>query len=159
MLEEHARRSVVGHLGHVVHELVAHAQAGVLNLAIVVFACPHTGVDHKLELTAVKSQKSWEAVQVDGFEEFEEFDTMLRIFGEVFVDHFQRAFKDIFHDRRNLVLHEALIHSQYRDEETSYGGLTENFEVCLVQRTCSLVMMVVITFKTSASRASGTLRL
>jgi len=49
-----------------------------------------------------------EAMQVNGTEECEELDTMLREFGEIFVDHFQSAFKHIFHDSWHLILHERL---------------------------------------------------
>jgi hypothetical protein len=49
-----------------------------------------------------------EAVKVDGAKEGEEFDTMLRELREVFVDHFQCAFKHIFHDCRDLVFHKRL---------------------------------------------------
>lgn len=40
--------------GHIVHELKAHRETRVLDLAIVVFAGPHARVDYELELRSVK---------------------------------------------------------------------------------------------------------
>lgn len=49
-----------------------------------------------------------ETVEVDCFEQFEEFDSVLRVLGEVLVDHLERTFEYILHDRRHLVFHKAL---------------------------------------------------
>ena len=53
-------------------------------------------------------QHTREAVQVDGPQQIEELDTVLREVREVLVDHVQRAFKDVLHDDRNLVFHQIL---------------------------------------------------
>ena len=108
LLEEEARRSLIRYFSHVVHELVAHAKAGVLDLTVVVLAGPHAGINHELELTAVKFEKSGEAIQVDGLEQLEELDTVFRVFREVFIDHFERAFEDVLHDCGNFVFHQTL---------------------------------------------------
>lgn len=108
LLEEQTRRSLIGYFSHVVHEFKAHAQAGILDFAIVVLAGPHAGINHKLELTAIELQKGREAIQIDGLEQLEEFNTVFRVFGKVFVDHFERAFEDILHNCRNFVFHETL---------------------------------------------------
>lgn len=55
LLEEHARRSLVRHFSHVVHKLVAHAQASVFDFAVVVLARPHARIDDEFELAAIKS--------------------------------------------------------------------------------------------------------
>lgn len=49
-----------------------------------------------------------EAVEIDGFEQFEEFDSVLWVLGEVLVDHLEGTFEDILHDRRHFVFHKAL---------------------------------------------------
>ncbi len=49
-----------------------------------------------------------ETVEIDRFEQFEKFDSVLRVLGEVLVDHLERTFKDILHDRWHLVFHKAL---------------------------------------------------
>ena len=49
-----------------------------------------------------------EAVEVDGFQKFEEFDSVLWVLGKVFVDHLQGTLEHVLHDSRHLVLHQAL---------------------------------------------------
>ena len=49
-----------------------------------------------------------ETMEVDSTEEGEEFNPMLREFREVLVDHFQCAFKHIFHNCGDLIFHKRL---------------------------------------------------
>lgn len=49
-----------------------------------------------------------ETVEIDRFEQFEKFDSVLRVLGEVLVDHLERTFKDILHNSWHLVFHKAL---------------------------------------------------
>lgn len=49
-----------------------------------------------------------ETVKVNSTEKGEEFNSVLGKLGEVFVDHFQCALKDILHDSRNLIFHKRL---------------------------------------------------
>lgn len=56
----------------------------------------------------VRKVLTGEAVEVDGTEKAEKFDTMLREFGEILVDHFQCALEYIFHDNWDLIFHERL---------------------------------------------------
>lgn len=108
-LSEEDARSLRISLGHVVHELQAHGQAGVLNLAVVVLAGPHARIDHKLELAGIELQQGREAVQVDRLQQLEELNAMLRVFMEVLVDHVQGAFEDAFHDGGHFVFHQILL--------------------------------------------------
>jgi hypothetical protein len=54
-----------------------------------------------------------ETVKVDGAEECEEFDSVLRELREVLVDHLKGAFKDVLHNGRHLVFHEGLEMNQH----------------------------------------------
>lgn len=110
LLEEHARGLRIRIFGHVVYQLNAHAQTGILYLSIVVLASPHAGVNDKLELAAVQFEKRWETVEVDSFQKLEEFYPMLWILGEVFIDHLQCAFENILHYCRHFIGHETLLH-------------------------------------------------
>ena len=47
-------------------------------------------------------------MEVNGPQEVEELDAMLRELGEILVDHVQSALKDVLHDHGDLVLHKAL---------------------------------------------------
>ena len=51
-------------------------------------------------------------MKIDGAEECEEFDSVLRELGEVLVNHFKCALKHILHDGRYLILHQRLRISQ-----------------------------------------------
>lgn len=95
-------------LSHVVHKLQTHGETRVLHLAVVVFAGPHARINHKFELRGIQLQKCWEAVQIDGLEQFEELHTMFGVFVEILVDHLQGTVEDAFHDGGNLVLHQIL---------------------------------------------------
>jgi hypothetical protein len=53
-------------------------------------------------------RRTREAVQVDGPEEVEELNAVLRVLREILVNHVQRAFEHVLHDHGNLVLHKAL---------------------------------------------------
>ena len=108
LLEEHARRLWIRVFGHVVHQLDAHAKAGILHLPIVVLTGPHTGVDDKLKLAAVELEQRWKAEEIDGLQKLEKLHSVLWILREIFVDHLKCTFEHIFHDRWNLVGHETL---------------------------------------------------
>ncbi len=155
LLEEH-----VGSLWiwfrHVVHKLNAHAQTRILDLTVVVFAGPHARIDDEFELSAIQSQQCLETMSIDGLEKPKKFDSMFRVLREVFVDHLKRTFEDVFHDRGDFIGHKALLKVSPTLTRPWSLALTEYFEVFLVQRTCSLEMIVVMTLRTSASRASGT---
>lgn len=110
LLEEHARGLRIRILGHVVYQLDAHAQTGILHLSIVMLASPHARVNDKLELAAIQFEKRWETVEVDSFQKLEELHSMLWILGEVFVDHLKCALKNILHDCRHFIGHETLVH-------------------------------------------------
>ena len=110
LLEEHARGLRIRIFSHVVYQLNAHAQTGILYLSVVMLASPHARVNDKFELAAVQFKKRRETVEVDGFQKLEEFHSVLWILGEVFVDHLKRAFKDILHDCRHFIGHETLVH-------------------------------------------------
>jgi hypothetical protein len=73
-------------------------------------------------------------MKVDGTKEGEEFDTMLRELREVFVDHFQCAFKHIFHDCRDLVFHKRL-----RGEVSHHiwNNLEKRFSHIQAERGCT----------------------
>jgi len=47
-------------------------------------------------------------VQVDGSKEVKKLDSMLRELREVLVNHLEGALEDIFHNDRDLVLHQRL---------------------------------------------------
>jgi hypothetical protein len=49
-----------------------------------------------------------EAVKIDGAEECEKFDSVLRELREVLINHLECAFKHILHNGRYLILHESL---------------------------------------------------
>jgi hypothetical protein len=51
-------------------------------------------------------------VEIDGAKKGKEFDSVLREFGEVLVNHLKCALKDILHDGRYLIFHEGLSASQ-----------------------------------------------
>ena len=93
-------------------------------------ACPHARIDDEFELSVVEFEKGCtivrkpfisgreeeptrEAMKIDGAEECEEFDSVLRELRKVLVDHLKRAFKDVLHDGRHLVFHEGLETNQY----------------------------------------------
>jgi hypothetical protein len=89
-------------------------------------------------------------VEVDGPQEVEELDAMLGELRKVLVDHVQSALEHVLHDHRDLVLHKALIkHVSHRHRDRHFN----------LRHTESLVIMAVMAFRTSASRAPGTLRL
>ena len=115
--------------GHVVHQLNAHAKASVLHFAIIMLARPHTRVDDKFKLASIKFKKSSEAEEIDCFKQFEEFDAVLRILREVFIDHFECAFKDVLHDGGYLVRHEALLGISIVLAVIRRTVLTEYFDV------------------------------
>ena len=156
LLEEDARRLLVSLLHHIVYQFHAHAETSVLNFAVVVLTCPHASINHEFELATVQFQKRRETVQIDGLKQFEEFDSVQRVLRKVLVDHFERAFEDVFHDSRDLIRHETLFTVSTIQQGPRKTNLTDCFELQLVQRTFSLLMTVVITSKTSASRAPGT---
>ena len=95
-------------LGHIVHELKTHGKSRVFDLTIVVLASPHACIDNEFELGLVQFKQCREAMIVDRLQEFEEPDSVLRILVEILVDHFQRAFKNAFHDHWYFVLHKVL---------------------------------------------------
>ncbi len=49
-----------------------------------------------------------EAVEIYSFQQLEEFNSVLWVLGEVFVDHLESTLKDIFHDGRHFVFHQVL---------------------------------------------------
>ena len=101
-------------------------------------------------------------MDVDGTEQRKELDTMLGEVGEILVDHFQGTLEDVLHHDWYLVFHERLIVVSKvsvisrRSHKGGRGCTTEYFERKGVQRTDSLVMIVDMTFRTSASLALGT---
>ena len=107
LTEEDTRRLSIS-FGHVIHQFKTHCEAGVFHFAIVMFASPHARINYKLELRCIKFKQGRETVQIDGLEQLEKLDTVLWIFVEIFIDHFQRGFKDAFHDQRYLVFHQIL---------------------------------------------------
>lgn len=129
LLEEHARGLQIRIFGHVVYQLNAHAQTGILYLSVVVLASPHARVNDKLELAAVQFEKRWETVEVDSFQKLEELHPVLWILGEIFIDHLKCAFKNIFHDCRHFIGHETLLHISNVTSAFRTTPLTECFEV------------------------------
>ena len=53
LLEELVRDLSIGLLSHIIHELNAHGETGIFNLAVVVLAGPHAGINDKFELPTV----------------------------------------------------------------------------------------------------------
>lgn len=54
------------------------------------------------------SQGSWltrEAIEVNGSEKFEEFDAVLWVIREIFINHLQGTLKHILHDNWDFVFH------------------------------------------------------
>jgi hypothetical protein len=90
---------------HIIHKFKAHSKPSILHFTIIVLASPHAGIDHEFELGTIKLQQGREAIQIDRLKQFKELNTMLWILVEIFVDHFQRAFKDAFHYGRYFVIH------------------------------------------------------
>lgn len=135
-------------LGHIFHQLQAHCETRVLDFTVIMFRGPHAWVDDKLELSGIEPEKRWEAAPVNLLQQFEELDTMLGVVVEILIDHIKGAVEDILHDDGNLVFHQNLYCAlaRPRDELKKKG------------HTWSLWMIVVIAFKTSDSRASGTFR-
>ena len=107
LLEEGIRCCGIG-LRNVSNQLQAHVETSVFDLAIVVLACPHARVDDEFELSIVELKKSRKAVKINGAEECEEFDSVLRELREVLVDHLQCALKYILHDGGYLIFHKRL---------------------------------------------------
>lgn len=93
---------------------------------------------------------TWEAMQVDCTQQLEQSRSMLRELSKVLIDHGERRTEDGFHDRWYLRDQERLDESEACQIATPYRGKTP---------TPRRVMIVVMTFKTSASLAEGTLRL
>ena len=129
LLEEHARGLRIRIFGHVVYQLNAHAQTGILNLSVVVLASPHARVNDKFELAAIQFEKRWETVEIDSFQKLEELHSVLWILGEVFIDHLKCAFKNILHDCRHFIGHETLLHVSNVASAFRTTPLTECFEV------------------------------
>jgi hypothetical protein len=107
-LAEEDTRCVRVSLGHVIHQLQAHGETGILHLAIIVFRCPHARVNDELELCRIEIQQCLEAIQVDGLEELEELNAMFGILVEILIDHFQGTAENTVHDGRDLILHQSL---------------------------------------------------
>jgi hypothetical protein len=83
-----------------------HIEPSVLDFAIIVLACPHARVNDKLELSAVELEQCYivmsmqklskiprgmltRAVEIYSFQQLEEFNSVLWVLGEVFVDHLE----------------------------------------------------------------------
>lgn len=109
LLEKLTGNLGIGLLGHVVHEFDAHIKTSILDLTIVVFAGPHARINDEFELPTIQLEQRGEAIQIYRLEELEELHSVLRVFGEIFVDHLKRTFKDIFHNRGHFIGHESLL--------------------------------------------------
>jgi hypothetical protein len=64
LLKEGVRCCWVG-LCNIADQLETHVETSVFDFAVVVLACPHAGVDNKLELSIVKLQKSYHLLAFD----------------------------------------------------------------------------------------------
>jgi len=107
-LAEEDTRGVYVSLGHVVHQLQAHGETGILHLAVIMLRCPHARINDKLELRGIEIQQRLEAIQVDGLEELEELNAMFGILVEILIDHFQGTAENTVHDSGDLILHQSL---------------------------------------------------
>jgi hypothetical protein len=107
-LEEGVASLWVGVFGHVANELDAHVETLAFDSTVVVLGCPHAAVNDKLEVCLVESKKRREAALVDLTEKLEELHAVLGVFGEVLVDHVERALEDGVKNRRYLFGHHAL---------------------------------------------------
>ena len=108
-LKKHAGGLSIRIFGHVIQEFNAHCESSTLDFAIIVFAGPHAGVNDKLELPPVQLEECRKAVEIDGFQKLEKFNTVIRILGEVLVDHFKGALEYVLHYGWYFVLHEVLL--------------------------------------------------
>lgn len=73
--------------GHIIDELHQHGKTSAFDFTVVMLAGPEARIDDKLELPLIELEQSREAAVIDGFEKLEKLYSVLRVFGEVLVDH------------------------------------------------------------------------
>lgn len=90
--------------------LLAHMQESMTNLNCRPSSLSNATRGYQLKrcFEIEKARLTRKAIEIDGFEQFEELNSVLRVLGEVLVDHLERTFEDILHDRWHFVFHKAL---------------------------------------------------
>lgn len=92
----------------VLEEFEENLKADVGDIAHRVFERPNYAVEHQLELRRRDVEEGDKTMVVHGLQKQEEICSVLGVFFEVFVDHFERAFEDSVEDFRDLQKNEQI---------------------------------------------------